>query len=153
MMPESHTRDAIIRRCVAKIALNYLAYAVEEATQLLLLNDFDVVRSLVRDGDIPEEQVVFVVGSPRLTEESRRGSLVDGHMIAVGWNMCEAILCNLSIFNAMTYQVVLCRKWQGLWFPLCNAHSFDLSAKEARPNVVSYRTVVTPERCPKGISA
>jgi hypothetical protein len=58
--------------------------------------------------DIPQQEIVFVVGSPRLTEESSRGSLVDGHMIAVGWNMGEAILCNLSIFNAMTYQVALC---------------------------------------------
>jgi hypothetical protein len=128
----TYTFDVIIRRCVAKIALNYLAYAVGEDTQLLLRQDFDVVRSFVREGDIPQQQIVFVVGSPRLTEESRRGSLVDGHMIAVGWNVGDAILCNLSIFNAMTYQVVLCRKWQGLWFPLTNAHSFDLSTKEAR---------------------
>lgn len=128
----TYTCDAIIRRCIAKIAFNYLAYAVEEDTQLLLRNDFDVVRSFVKDGDITQEQIVFVVGSPRLTEESRRGSLVDGHMIAVGWNIGEAILCNLSIFNAMTYQVALCRKWQGLWFPLSNAHTFDLSTKEAR---------------------
>ena len=125
--------DSIIRRCVAKIAFNYLAHALMEDTRLLLLDDFDVVRSYVRDGAIPQNELVSVVGSPRLTEESRRGSLVDGHMIGVGWNMDENILCNLSIFNAMTYQVALCRKYQGLWFPLSSAHSFDLSTKEAKP--------------------
>lgn len=124
--------DSIVRRCIAKIAFNYLAYAVGEDTRILLRADFDGVRSFVRDEVIPQEEIVFVVGSPRLTEESRRGSLVDGHMIGVGWNAGEHILCNLSIFNAMTYQVALCRKYQGLWFPLTNAHSFDLATKEAR---------------------
>jgi hypothetical protein len=124
--------DTTIRRCVAKIAFNYLAYAVGENAQLLLRNDFDGIRSYIRDEVIPQDELVFVVGSPRLTVESRRGSLVDGHMIAVGWNMGEMILCNLSIFNAMTYQVILCRKYQGIWFPLTNAHSFDLSTKEAK---------------------
>ena len=70
-------------------------------------------------------------GCPRLTEESRKGSLVDGHMIGVGWSVNENILCNLSIFNSMTYQVALCRKYQGLWFALSSMHAFDLSTKEA----------------------
>jgi hypothetical protein len=124
--------DSVIRRCVAKIAFNYLAYAVGEDTRLLLRSDFEVVRRFIRDEVIQQEEIVFIVGNPRLTEESRRGSLVDGHMIAVGWNAGEHILCNLSIFNAMTYQVVLCRRYQGVWFPLTNAHSFDLATKQAR---------------------
>jgi hypothetical protein len=53
-------------------------------------------------------------------------------MIGVGWNADENILCNLSIFNAMTYQVVLCRKYQGLRFPLGSVHAFDLKTKEAK---------------------
>jgi hypothetical protein len=32
----------------------------------------------------------------------------------------------------MTYQVALCRKYQGLWFALNSVHSFDLATKEAR---------------------
>jgi hypothetical protein len=124
--------DSIIRRSVAKIAFNYLAYAVGEDTRLLLRADFDVVRSFIRDEVIPQEETVFIVGNPRLSEESRRGSLVDGHMIGVGWSADERILCNLSIFNAMTYQVILCRRYEGIWFPLTNAHLFDLSTKEAR---------------------
>jgi hypothetical protein len=124
--------DSVIRRSVAKIAFNYLAYAMGEDMRLLLRGDFDSVRNFIRDEVIPGEEIVFIAGNPRLTEESRRGSLVDGHMIAVGWNAGEYILCNVSIFNAMTYQVVLCRKYQGLWFPLSNAHSFDLSTKEAK---------------------
>ena len=128
----TYTFDPIIRRCIAKIAFNYLAYALSEDMRLLLRSDFDPVRTFIRDGIIPQDEIVVVIGSPRLTEESRQGSLVDGHLIGVGWSVGENILCNLSIFNAMTYQVALCRKYQGLWFALSSMHSFDLSAKEAR---------------------
>ena len=128
----NYTFDSIIRRCIAKIAFNYLAYALSEDMRLLLRDDFDAVRTFIRDGVIPQNEIVVVIGSPRLTEESRKGSLVDGHMIGVGWSVNENILCNLSIFNAMTYQVALCRKYQGLWFALSSVHSFDLNTKEAR---------------------
>jgi hypothetical protein len=124
--------DEIIRRCIAKIAFNYLAYALLEDTRLLLRDDFDAVRRYVREGEIPETQVVYMFGNPRLARESRDDSLVDGHLIGVGWNMNENILCNLSLFNAMTYQVALCRQYQGLWFSLNSMHSFDLSTKETR---------------------
>jgi hypothetical protein len=127
-----YTFDPIIRRCIAKIAFNYLAYALSEDTRLLLRDDFDSIRTFIRHGIIPQNEIVCVIGSPKLTEESRQGSFVDGHMLGVGWSVNENILCNLSIFNAMTYQVALCRKYQGLWFPLSSVHSFDLNTKEAR---------------------
>ena len=128
----TYTFDTIIRRCIAKIAFNYLAYALSEDMLLLLRDDFDTVRTFIREGVIPQNEIVAVIGSPRLTEESRKGSLVDGHMIGVGWSVNENILCNLNIFNAMTYQVALCRKYQGLWFALNSVHFFDLKTKEAR---------------------
>lgn len=128
----TYTFDTTIRRCVAKIAFNYLAYVLSEDVQLLLCEDFDAVRGFVRHGTLAEHTIVAAIGSPRLTEESRRGSLVDGHMLEVGWSKTESILCNLSIFNAMTYQVALCRNYQGLWFGLNSVHSFDLKTKEAK---------------------
>jgi hypothetical protein len=124
--------DTIIRRCIAKIAFNYLAYVLEENTQLLLREDFDAVRTFIRHGTLAEHTIVAAIGGPRLTEESRKGSLVNGHMLGVGWSDNESILCNLNIFNAMTYQVALCRKYQGLWFALHSVHSFDVVTKEAR---------------------
>jgi HNH endonuclease len=132
ILPQPEMTARIIRRCVAKIAFNYLAWALAEEERLLLRSDFDTVRSYIRDGVISDNELVFVAGGPRLTEDSRRDSLVEGHMIGLGWNMGEHILCNLSIFNAMTYQVVLSRKYGGIWFPLTNAHSFDVTNGEAR---------------------
>ncbi len=124
--------DTIIRRCVAKIAFNYLAYVLNEDTRLLLREDFDAVRDFIRHGMLAKHTIVAPIGSPRLTQESRSGSLVDGHMLGVGWSARESILCNLSIFNAMTYQVALCRNYRGLWFALSSVHAFDLTTMEAR---------------------
>jgi hypothetical protein len=104
--------DDIIRRCVGKIAFNYLAHALGEDERVLLRPDFDPIRHFVRDGVIPERELVTVVGHPRLKPEERKSFLVDGHLIAVGWSGVEGILGNLSIFNAMTYQVALCEEYQ-----------------------------------------
>jgi HNH endonuclease len=128
----TYTFDTTIRRCVAKIAFNYLAYVLSKDVQLLLREDFDAIRDFVRHGTLAEHTIVAAIGSPRLTEESRKGSLVDGHLLEVGWSKNESILCNLSIFNAMTYQVALCRNYQGSSFGLNSVHSFDLKAKEAK---------------------
>lgn len=135
--PEMITRvtylfDEVIRRCIAKIAFNYMSYALKEDTWLLLQADFDPVRRYVRYGEVPVGNIVSFFGEPRLSQENRKSWLVEGHLLAVGWNMNENIVCNLSIFDAMTYQVVLCRRYQGLWFSLSSMHSFDLSTKEVK---------------------
>ena len=127
--------DTVIRRCVAKIAFNYLAYVLSEDVRLLLREDFDAVRDFVRRGTLAEHTIVAAMGSPRLTQESREGSLVDGHVLEVGWSKNESILCNLSIFGAMTYQVALCRNYQSSWFALNSVHSFDLVTKEAKKHL------------------
>jgi hypothetical protein len=124
--------DDIIRRCVGKIAFNYLAHTLEENERVLLRDDFDPIRRFVRDGVIPDRELITVVGSPRLKPEERKKFLVDGHLLAVGWSREEDILCNLSIFNAMTYQVALSYKHRGLWFPLSSMHSFNLKTKTVK---------------------
>ncbi len=124
--------DTVIRRCIAKIAFNYLAYVLKEDTRLLLRKDFDAVRDFVRYGTLAEHTIVAPIGSPRLTQESRKDSLIDGHKLEVGRSKNESILCNLSVFDAMTYQVALCRNCREPWFALSSVHSFDLRTKEAK---------------------
>ena len=123
--------DTIMRRCVTKIAFNYLAYTLLEDSSLLLRDNFDVVRAYVRNGTSGDAEIVSVVGGPRLSADSRKGSLVDGHMIGVGWGVNDEIVCNLTIFNAMRYQIVLSQRYQGLWFALSSVHSFDLGTGKA----------------------
>jgi len=85
----------------------------------------------VRDRASAHTEIVSVVGGPRLTADSQKGALVEGDMISVGWGINDDILCNLTIFNAMTYQIVLCRRYRRLWFALGSVHSFDLSTGKA----------------------
>lgn len=132
------TFNSNMARCVAKIAFNYLAYVLEENTRLLLRVDFDAVRNHVRQGSNSEQPLVYFSGKPRLEEDNRERSFVDGHILAVGWDTTnENIVCGLGLFNAMTYQVVLCRRYSGLWLPLESAHCFDFRTNEAKKIPVS----------------
>jgi len=120
-------------RCVSKIAFNYFAYVLKEDTRLLLRHEFDAVRNFVRYGSTPERPIVYFSEKPNFEEDNRSRSFVDGHVLAVGWERSnEGIVCGLSLFNAMTYQVMLCRKYTGVWFPLRSAHSFDFRTNEVK---------------------
>jgi hypothetical protein len=149
--PELRTRvtchfDSNIARCIAKIAFNYLAYALGEDARLLLRGEFDAVRNHVRYGSNPEKPVVYFSGSPKLEKKEREGSLVDGHILTVGWDAAnENIVCGLSLFNAMMYQVVLCHNYEGVWFPLNSTHSFDFGTNEAKKSPLSIcPAVISP---------
>jgi hypothetical protein len=121
--------DFNMSRCVAKIAFNYLAYALGENVPRLLQRDFDPVRNYVRYGSSCEQPIVYFSSKPRLDNENGSRAFVDGHIVAVGWDITnENIGCGLSLFNAMTYQVTLCRNYAGLWFPLKSGHAFDFKA-------------------------
>jgi HNH endonuclease len=118
--------DFNMSRCVAKIAFNYLAYVLEENVPRLLQHDFDPVRNYVRHGSSSEHPIVYFSSKPRLDNEGGSRAFVDGHILAVGWDNSEEIIgCGLSLFNAMTYQVILCRKYGGVWFPLKTGHAFN----------------------------
>jgi hypothetical protein len=133
--------DFNMSRCVAKIAFNYLAYVFEENTMLLLRPEFDTVRKYVRDGAPSEQPVVYFSKTPKFEQDSGKPPFVDGHVLAVGWDITnEKVVCALSLFNAMTYHVVLCRKYEGLWFALQNAHTFDFETGEVRSVPVNLLT-------------
>lgn len=141
--PELRTRvrchfDSNIARCVAKIAFNYLAYVLGEDLRLLLRGEFDGVRNYVRLGSNPEKPVVYFSESPKLEKKEREGSLVDGHILTVGWDATnENLVCGLSLFNAMTYRVLLCHKYGGVWFSLNSTHLFDFQTNEAKKSPLS----------------
>jgi hypothetical protein len=119
-----------LARCVAKIAFNYLAYATGENTACLLREEFDAIRSFVRQGENPGAGFVYFSSSPRFDPEDRKGSFVD--ILAVGWDPAnQNIFCNVSLFNAMVYRITLSRGYSGVWFPLGSAHSFDCQSRVA----------------------
>lgn len=131
--------DFDMSRCVAKIAFNYLAYVLGENTALLLRHEFDTVRKYVRDGAPSEHPIVYFSKTPKFEQDSGTPPFVDGHLLAVGWDTNENIVCALSLFNTMTYRVVLCRKYKGVWFTP-SAHSFDFQTGEVRSIPLSLLT-------------
>jgi len=148
--PEVKTRvtclfDLNIVRCVAKIAFNYLAYVLGEDTRLLLRDEFESIRNFARHRLNPETDIVYFSGKPKLGADERKNSLVDGHILAVGWDAAkENLICGLSFFNAMSYKVVLCRKHRAVWFPVNNAHSFDLRTREVKKIPLGFWTHEAP---------
>ena len=125
--------DFNMSRCVAKIAFNYFACVLDENADLLLRHNFDAVRKYVREGIFPDYPVVSFSNRPRFDPEPEKPPFVNGHVLAVGWDVTnENIGCALSLFNTMSYRVVLCRKYDGLWFALRHAHAFDFETREVR---------------------
>ena len=124
--------DFNMSRCIAKIAFNYLAYVLEENLTLLRRHEFDAVRNYVRYGSPSEQPIVYFSQKPNF-EPDTAATFVDGHVLAVGWDAAnENIVSYLNLFNATNYQVVLCRKHEGLWFALQSAHSFDFESHKVK---------------------
>lgn len=124
-------------RCVAKIAFNYLAYVLGENAALLLREELDTVRKYVRNGIVAEEPVVYCSRTPKFEQDAEKAPFVDGHVVSVGWDSTnENIGCFLSLFNTMSYRVMLSRNSKGVWFPPM-AHSFDLQTGEVRSIPIS----------------
>ena len=121
-------------RCVAKISFNYLAYMLGENTDVLLRHNFDAIRKYVRHGIFPEYAVVSCSNKPKFSQERETPSFVNGHIIVAGWDMTNGnIVCALRTFDgAMSYRVLLCLKYDGLWFALRSAHAFDFDSGDVR---------------------
>lgn len=126
--------DFNMSRCVAKIAFNYLAHVLGENTDVLLRTDFDGVRKYVREGISPGYPVLSLSSKPNFNQDAGRPPFVNGHILAVGSDHATGrITCAISLFNAMSYLVLVCRKYEGLWFALWSAHAFDFDSGEVRP--------------------
>lgn len=126
--------DFNMSRCVAKIAFNYLAYVLGENTNVLLRTDFDGIRKYVRERTSPGYPVLSFSSKPKFDQDADRPPFVNRHMLGVGSDHATgSITCAISLFNAMSYRVLVCRKYEGLWFTLWSAHAFDFDTGEARP--------------------
>jgi len=129
-----------ISRCIAKIALNYLAYL--EGAGFVLSEDFDHTRMFIRHGeatDMSKPGIVFVMKEPILLEERSGPRVTSGHLLAVTWDTAaDAPVAQVSLFNTVKYRVVLCRRYHGVWRQIAKGHHFDLST-----GTVSELTVTT----------
>jgi hypothetical protein len=113
-----------------QIAFNYAAYV--HGASFVLRRDFDDVRSYVRFGEYPYwGAAVKPFQQPILYDDLPQLRQTNGHLIALNWNLgLKGLLVLVSLFNTITYHVVLCSKYSGLWsYDIQRGHHFDIESR------------------------
>jgi hypothetical protein len=129
------TLNKNLRRCIAKYALNYLACVCN--SKFTLAPEFDCVREFARYGKTPDYAMVRSHFTPILADDEPTRRQTDGHIIVMSWgNSLQVLTCQVSIFNYITYDVVLCRELKSaLWRPVRSGHHYDIADMTVRPLV------------------
>jgi hypothetical protein len=125
--------DVVARRCIAKIAFNYLAYVCGEVS-LSLDENFSAIRDFIRYGTEPPDMSFVVPTTEKLFNPAKPGQrrLGNGHGISVTWNeSLTGIVAHVVLFGRFNYKVLLAPRFEGTWHPFASAHHFDLTTKEA----------------------
>jgi hypothetical protein len=126
--------DATIFRAIAKIAFNYVAH--QHGARFALQSDFDEVRNFIRYGTTPSSGLAVQHSSrPILTTDTRNSRQTNGHLITFDWNAGgTGLLAQVSLFNAVTYRVVICPHYSGLWHrDMRRGHHFDIEDRSITP--------------------
>lgn len=125
--------DQTVYRAVAKIAFNYAAKM--HGSDFVRMADFDETRNYIRHGNLSIGPLVRVSRKPILEDDSIDGERqTDGHLVCLGWaGYKTSIVGSVSLFNELTYDVILCRKFSGVWREVAVGHLFDPSSREITP--------------------
>jgi hypothetical protein len=120
--------DPIVKRCVAKMVFNYLAYVTSR--EFVLLPSFDAIRAYIRRGESPGYLLVAADDRPILRKDSRTQRQTAGNLVTVNWTGDRRhVVGQFSPFNRVTYRVSLARDFSGLWRPIRSGHHFDLGTR------------------------
>lgn len=139
--------DTVIRRCLAKIAFNHLAYITGENPNFLVRSDFDEILTYIRHGVKEGENdpgPVFVGSTEAQLGFAAPAPLGGGHLIVTSWDaLNRAIVSHVTIFGALGYRVVLCKDYRGVWFDILKGHYFDVGHKEVREARITRQIVMS----------
>ena len=124
--------DQAIFRGIAKIAFNYVAYIRGE--EFVLRADFDAIRNYIRYCQHPGWLPAIASDMPILADDTKTERQTNGHLLVFDWNRgAEGVIAYISLFNSITYHVLLCRKYSGLWHILRSGHHFDIETRTISP--------------------
>jgi hypothetical protein len=124
--------DLITRRAVAKIAFNYLASVA--GSEFALRSCFDDVRAFVRSGTLPDYPIMQVSYTPILFDDLPMQRQTNGHLLTVEWPASQDhILGQVTLFNVLTYAVLLTRKCSSLWRDIRQGYHFDIGEGVVKP--------------------
>jgi hypothetical protein len=121
-----------IRRCVAKFVFNYLVY--ECGVPLGLRADCDPIRRFIRYGEIEDEELVVENARPALQNWMTDDHLVEEHVVAFDWAPPNGfdLVGQITLFNFMSYRVMLARGYSGLVRPTGRGLRYDIRARSVR---------------------
>lgn len=125
----SLTIDDVVRRAIAKIAFNYLAYW--QGAEFLRHPGFNLTRRFIRYGERAEFPLTDVadeaiLGDEPIEGERRLGNLITTAIATDGGSICAQV----SLLNLLTYRVAL-----SVEFPdtipsgVTRGHFFDLGSR------------------------
>lgn len=123
----------LARRCVAKFAFNYLAH--EYSTALALRPDFNRIREFIRYDRADGGLIVSESFDPILHADSPTCRQTNGHLLKLYQPSASPsmIVGAVSVFNYLTYTVIICPRFTELWRPIRKGHYFDIATKSAKP--------------------
>jgi hypothetical protein len=122
------TIDHIIRRAIAKISFNYLAYW--QGPAFLHRPEFDTARRYIRYGTLPDYPMMSIDEVAILEDEPLEGLRALGHIINTAWTAVHSALGQVSLFNWLTYRISLSREFDGSTPEIRRGHIFDVTNRK-----------------------
>jgi hypothetical protein len=108
---------------VGKIAFNYLAWRM--GPDFVRGRSFNPIREYIRYGTDAGYPLVNVLDRPILFEDTMASRQTVGHLVTATWTPDnQHIVGQVSLFNAITYGVILARDYAGVWLPVVSGHHF-----------------------------
>jgi len=124
--------NSIVFRCIAKYAFNYLAKIA--GIDFVVKTDFNPIRAYIRYGVEPNYQIVTISNRPILANDTLLRQKTSGHLIVIDFPPNgRDIVGQVSLFNSITYNVVLAKNFSGLWRPIRSGHHFNIQQMVAEP--------------------
>jgi hypothetical protein len=122
------TIDHVIRRAIAKISFNYLAYW--QGADFVNRPEFDMARRYIRYGELPDYPMMSIDEVAILQDEPLEGLRVLGHIITTAWTAVHSALGEVSLFNWMTYRISLTKEFEGPRPEIGRGHIFDVAGRK-----------------------
>jgi hypothetical protein len=117
--------DSIIRRAIAKIAFNYLAYW--QGADFVLQDVFNPVRCYIRNGKQTNTPFVVVRKEGILADEKYQDFRRLIHIVTVNWAQNGfSIISQVSLFNYLSYTVQLAKNFPSEKPDITKGHFFNL---------------------------
>ena len=131
--------DRRMKRAIAKIAFNYLAYHLKARGNTELLDDpsVEIVREFIRCDRDPAFDPVGVTNEPILALDEKNRRHTNSHLVVLDWllytNGRKDLQVSVSLFNHLTYRVTFIPNFQPRPLPdLVVGHQFDFNSSPAR---------------------